>query len=477
MGFIKWDRPRGSVHNVAKALDLQSSEHCNVLLVSDAALYVIQNWVALDLEFKARWADEIFDHGYIPISEESVNYAAWVDLIEQIQGEAIDMSCEIVGALETLNTTMLSIKDSIDALATEQGGWDDLLTDLLLPLGEMATGADMLALSAAVRDQQLQCCDALADAPYYDPGLDTTTNPETSTFCQRADSLALNWQDAAGELWSKSKTISSVGLGLLSIIVAALNLPIAVLMAIVAVVLTGLTELSEEVYLGYFVDLRLVIRCAIWNAQDPQEAKVDIDAGIDAYESQLTSIEKTVLKYLVGSDALNQVFAETYPIRTDAVSDCSSCEEQLEGGCMDFDIGLGVYEDVEATSPVSWDDTVGHDAAGSILCTMLSGDDGSGADLYAFAGIIAHTGDVLSVWHYVDQSSSPLNCAYDIYFTDLSAVSDFDVRDVGGWYEGTYTVQAAQDGKEIDFIRVWIQKSLNGETRIAHIDDVCYTPA
>lgn len=122
--FIKWTRPRGSVHNVQAAL-AGAETGCNILILSDASLYVLQNLVALDITFKSRWADNAQDHGYTPISDSSANYGAWVDLVEQIQGEVIDMSCEIVPVLEAMrdqmiqtNVVLAEIKTAIEAGTT-----------------------------------------------------------------------------------------------------------------------------------------------------------------------------------------------------------------------------------------------------------------------------------------------------------------------------------------------------------------------
>jgi hypothetical protein len=116
--FIKWTRPRGAVNNLAHALSL-ADQGANILCVSDATLYVLQNLVALDVTFKSRWSDEVFDFGYKPIADDSVNYDSWVDLIEQIQNEVRDMSCEIVPVLEEMRDEMIASNTKIDALIVE----------------------------------------------------------------------------------------------------------------------------------------------------------------------------------------------------------------------------------------------------------------------------------------------------------------------------------------------------------------------
>ena len=116
-GFIKWSRPRGTVHNLAHALSLKDTGS-NILCLSDASLYVLQNLVALDITFKSRWSDEVFQHGYNPISDDSANYEAWVDLVEQIQGEVVDMSCDIVPVLEEIRDNIALETAKLDELKT-----------------------------------------------------------------------------------------------------------------------------------------------------------------------------------------------------------------------------------------------------------------------------------------------------------------------------------------------------------------------
>lgn len=116
--FVKWDRPRGSVHNLQQCLTLKDTG-CNILILSDASLYVIQNWLAMDIEFKARWADEILDKGYKPIATTSANYEAWVDLVHQIQGECVDVSCDVVGAIEELRDQMLVTNSRLEDIRQE----------------------------------------------------------------------------------------------------------------------------------------------------------------------------------------------------------------------------------------------------------------------------------------------------------------------------------------------------------------------
>lgn len=447
-----------------------------MLILSDASLYVLQNYMALDVEFKARWADQILEHGYVPVSEESPSYGDWVDLVDQIQREVIDMSCDIVGALDAIRASIDALAGLVEAQGTEQSGWDDLWTDLLLPLAEVATGADVLGLTAAIQQNQLQCCDALQGTPYY-PGVgNEVSNPGTSSFCQRADSMALDWEQAAGELWKKTQVVSQIGIGLLSIIVAALSLPIAVLTAIVGLIVGGLTALVEEEYLDYFADLRFDIRCAIYNSLNSTEAKQAVDNAIDALPGNLTAIEKTVLKYLVGIDALNAVFDESYQIRADATTDCSSCFEGLD--CLTFD--AHTYDFQEDAPPndcgsFNWS-SLGHLASGCIHLFIGNGCDSEIVYTELYGGTVVSTGDAFTCWA---KGTGPdaFNVAFHINYVEGGGLSDLRVVVDSDWEQISLPIPVGDNGKHINRVSVQVQKSLNSQSRDGWFDEICYTPA
>ena len=134
--YLKLSRPRGSVHDVAYALSLADTGQ-NWLCISDASLYVLQNFLALDIEFKSRWAVEKLDDVYIPMSYDHPDYGAWVDMIHQIQSEVEDMSCEIVPVLQEIRDNIAAstdkldeIKDALESQTTALDPDDTLIDDL-----------------------------------------------------------------------------------------------------------------------------------------------------------------------------------------------------------------------------------------------------------------------------------------------------------------------------------------------------------
>lgn len=320
--IIPWDRPRGSVHNVARALSLVDDGSCNVLLVSDATLYVLQNYMALDVEFKSRWVDQVFDNGYYPIEESSANYSAWVDLINLIQSEVTDVTCD-------LEPYLSRIAAALEAMQPAQTTWDDLFADWLAPLAEIATSADIAALSANLR-QFDPCCGPVAELPYYPSPALPDENPGGSAMCDRSWSFARDWSDAATEIMDKWSTAQFLTMGILALITAALSIPVAIILGILAAIGTSIIEVNRDSLLAFPASLIADIACAVYNATNAESAKADIDSIItDADKPDLWPGAATiVLKLLVGIDALNQVFLESYPVRDDSVdSDCEECSE------------------------------------------------------------------------------------------------------------------------------------------------------
>jgi acyl-CoA hydrolase len=134
--YYKYSRPRGSVHDVALALSLKD-QGSNILCVSDATLYVLQNFMALDIEFKSRWAVEKLEHVYYPMSHDHALYSQWVDLVQQIQSEVVDMSCEIVDAInlmtdaiEDQTAKLTDIETRLTELIAEEADNDALIDDI-----------------------------------------------------------------------------------------------------------------------------------------------------------------------------------------------------------------------------------------------------------------------------------------------------------------------------------------------------------
>lgn len=467
MSFIRWERPRGSVHDLQHALSLAESG-CNVLVISDASMYVLQNWLDLDLTFAARWADTLDDQGYTPIDSQSPNYAAWRNLVEQIQSEVRDMSCDIVPYLERIAT-------ALESLQPETSTWDEVLTDLLLPLTEIATGADVLALTSAIQGQDTLCCGSVADLPYFDETPSADPNPNTSTFCDRAWSFARNWDDAVSEVVAKAYLGTTLSMGLVAAIVALISLPVAAIAAIATIAAGAVLDISKEDFLSVIDDLVSDIACAIYNSADASSAKGAIDSFIEA--AGLPSVAEDLLKLSISMDALNAIFGETYPIRSDSSgSDCEQCLGDFT--CLSF--GAHTYDFAEMPGhdcgSFNWS-SEGHDAAGSIHLFISTGCESEIAQTELFSGIVVHTGDTVTVWAK-GNAPDAFNLAVHTAYTDETGDSQFIV--CGGscdWTQITLVIPGGSDGKTIEFVRVQVQKSLNATDRDGWFDDLCVNVA
>lgn len=298
--MIPWNRPRGAVHDLGYALELGDGG-CNVLVVSDVTLYVLQNFVALDVEFMSRWATSSLIGGYVALDKTHESYEDWVNLVQKIQREVQDMSCDLVAAIESLSL-------QIENLVSQQAG---------------GTNA---------------CCDWVSDLPggYYgeDPGY--YPPPDAYVKCQGASSLVLNWQDAALELYSKRYDLGQLSIAVLLAILGALAVPGAGVLIIAGALVAAILEVDQQEFettIGSIVDDLI---CAIYDAASPSSA-IDALAGVIGGLDNLNGRTRDMLLAMFSNAALNQVFDETYPIRGDAQSDCGGCT----GQCIEVEVVVG----------------------------------------------------------------------------------------------------------------------------------------
>lgn len=106
--LIPYTRPRGAVHDLQHLLAL-SEDRCILMCLSERDLYVLQNWLALDIEFESRYALTLQYNGYEPLDKESPLWPAWLDWVRQFQIGARDMSCNIETGLEAIAASLLEM--------------------------------------------------------------------------------------------------------------------------------------------------------------------------------------------------------------------------------------------------------------------------------------------------------------------------------------------------------------------------------
>src|SRR3990170_308400 len=112
--LIPWTRPRGAVHDLLHLLSLDA-DHCIVVCLSARELYVLQNWLPLDLEFKSRYAVTMQNAGYEPLTDDHDLVGAWLNFVRDFQVAVDDVSCNIESGLN-------AIADALALMAQNPGG-------------------------------------------------------------------------------------------------------------------------------------------------------------------------------------------------------------------------------------------------------------------------------------------------------------------------------------------------------------------
>ena len=231
------------------------------------------------------------------------------------------------------------------------------------------------------------------------------------------------------------------------------------------------------------------IVCALYNSGTSGEAvSVLANAVEDAIQSivswgvlapvsgTISGLLSTAFAQTANNGFVEPLFKSIAAVVSIGEVDCNDCEGPTGSyGCFTFVAGLMGQTNYGCGS-VSYDPFTGHDGAGSCNIEMPNACFSEGLQMDYWNGLEVHEGDIVSAWFLVFESSDSLNIAIDVVFTDESGQSDFViVTESPEWQYVELAINAQNDGKTIDFLRVFIQKSLNMETRRAKIDDVCVT--
>lgn len=294
--MIPFDRPRGTIHDLQKALGYGSGG-CHALVLSDATLYVLQNLAALDITFMARWAETIHKGGYDPITDQSENYGAWVDLIDQVQREIQPMTCDLVAELGLIRAQM-----------------EQCCT------GQMEL---MAAISSAGNNQAVT--EYLTTNPYYDPPSGNVPPPaEMGAHCQRAWSWTTRWVQANVEAHEQAVIIGQGGIGVLMVIFSLLSLPLAILLGIAAVIVVVALEIDVEAYEDALLDAIPDIVCAIYRAPTSAQAVAAARAVIQNLPV-LNVRAKNMLASQVTNLGMDSIFDESFVLIPGMPTDCTGC--------------------------------------------------------------------------------------------------------------------------------------------------------
>lgn len=285
--MIPYEAPRGSIHDLERIATL-GTERQTLLCVSERTLYVLLNLAAMDVTFAKRYAEELEEGGYVPVSGESPLYSLYRETVEAVQLEIMDMSCDLVALLQ----------EWIDAVEA-------------LPQGQDWEG---------VYDVP-----GYADAPYYDENPTSDPPPASAIKCQLAWSFCLDWAEGLTDMLDKRDELGvGIGLAAIAMMLEVIAPPIG-LIASILILLVGLALQADfQTTKGIIDNLVSELACAIYTAGNVAQAKSACDSKIQAAPS-LNQRTKEILKAVISYKSLNQIWDETYTVRAGAPTTCDTC--------------------------------------------------------------------------------------------------------------------------------------------------------
>lgn len=102
-------RVLGSLFDVS-ALQALSGEGCSLLVVSDRTLYLMERFALNEVNFLARYVEQyVGPDGYIPVTLASPDLDFVEDTARIFRLEVGDMSCDIVGAINSLTSAIVAV--------------------------------------------------------------------------------------------------------------------------------------------------------------------------------------------------------------------------------------------------------------------------------------------------------------------------------------------------------------------------------
>jgi hypothetical protein len=279
-----------------------------LLQLSDQELYVLQNWLALDLEFKARYAVTLQYNGYEPLTDDSELVPLWLQFVRGFQTGVEDMTCDFQAGLEAIAASLQSIADRPCCGSGAPGEPSDL-RNALDAIGGIEPG-----LFEPGADEEV--------VPGSPPEGFETWEEYQNYKCQAANYIwqirLLQFQTLQGQ----GALATSIGLAttvMWPIAAAALAAPpIAVLVVIVAA-LVALTALCGGAYYwisdvtNYWVDHRQDIVCAMYKSNTSGAA---VTAMLNFTEDATQAIAFGALLAPIGGE-ISALFGEIFGGLTD----------------------------------------------------------------------------------------------------------------------------------------------------------------
>lgn len=185
-------------------------------------------------------------------------------------------------------------------------------------------------------DVQVICCDTIP--PYYPDPVTTIVvydgdppDPYADWDEYDADRCARTWSviDAIElawfELMDKADVVSGgLTLGLVALILADVLAPWMIIVEVAALVLTAFVGLTIPDEKTAWTNARFDMMCAIMTATTAADAKIQVDAVLDA--SDITAAAAYIAKLAWNINAINGIFDQTFTINPLSSTDCDGCE-------------------------------------------------------------------------------------------------------------------------------------------------------
>jgi hypothetical protein len=296
--LVKWDAPHGAVHSLA-TLDGISDARDVLMCISDRSYHVLLNLVNLDATFRARYAASESEAGFIPVDQDSPYWDLFLEVVENLQVEVLDMSCDVVGVLE------------------------DILAQLSNCCAQQSS--ILSAIASANNNQATETY--LEDHPYYDPPSQNFPTPVgLEDHCQRCYSFAYDWAQANIEAHKQAAIIGQGGIGVLMVIFGIIDLPLGILVGIAAIIVAVALEIDGDYYESCLMDSVPDLACAIFASGTSAQAVSAARTVVQALPG-LNPRTKTMLADQCCNAVMDDIFGETYPITPGTPTDCSDCEE------------------------------------------------------------------------------------------------------------------------------------------------------
>lgn len=278
---------RGAIHDVARLKEMSGT--CNVVVVSDATLNIIQNYAIDEIAFLSRFGVE-FDGGYyVPVDKEHSDYEFVLDTIRQYRLEVNDMTCDLVSALQGVSVSIDNAAATMAACCDKMAERSSQDQDDIPHDGEISVG---------------QPGDQFPDQTSY-----------FNAKCSAANAIYDTVHDYTWELGEQIDTIG-LGVGITSGLVAIATIAGPASWAIFGVssVLVAVAYHVISFSLSYadmrnaLEDVHEEIVLALYNASDTETARAGFMTELEAATPTLTSAEYALIRIMLADKFLNQLF-------------------------------------------------------------------------------------------------------------------------------------------------------------------------